>query len=89
MDIKGEIKTFILDNFMMGRKAEELTDSDSLLDKGIIDSTGVLELVGFLEQQYEIEILDEELIPDNLDSIDNLVTYIERKQKALLADSSV
>jgi acyl carrier protein len=65
---------------MMGRKPEDLNDSGSLLDLGIIDSTGVLELVGFLEETYEIEVDDEELIPDNLDSINNLVKYIETKK---------
>ncbi len=59
---------------------EELTDSDSLLDKGIIDSTGVLELVGFLEENYHIQIEDEELVPENLDSINNLVKFIQKKQ---------
>lgn len=59
---------------------EELTDSDSLLDKGIIDSTGVLELVGFLEENYQIQIEDEELVPENLDSINNLVKFIQKKQ---------
>jgi acyl carrier protein len=65
---------------MMGRDESELKDGDSLLDKGIIDSTGVLELVGFLEETYEIQVEDEELVPENLDSIENLVKYIENKK---------
>ena len=80
MDVRKEIKDFILDNFMMGRNAQELTDSGSLLQLGIIDSTGVLELVGFLEQKYGFQVEDAELIPDNLDSLDNLVKYVERKK---------
>jgi acyl carrier protein len=64
---------------MMGMEENELQDSDSLLDKGIIDSTGVLELVGFIEEHYRITIEDEELVPDNLDSVNNLVKYIEKK----------
>lgn len=80
MDIKTEIRTFIIDNFMMGMEHDELGDKDSLLDKGIVDSTGVLELVGFLEEMFEIQIDDEELIPDNLDSVDKITAYINKKQ---------
>ncbi len=65
---------------MMGMNPEELADKDSLLDKGIVDSTGVLELVGFLEETFEIQIEDEELIPDNLDSVDKIAAYVNKKQ---------
>ena len=68
-----------MENFMMGMEESELSDSDSLLDKGIIDSTGVLELVGFIEEHFQISIEDNELVPDNLDSVDNLVKFIEKK----------
>jgi len=64
----------------MGRNPEELADSDSLLNKGIIDSTGVLELVGFLEESFNIQVEDAELVPENLDSVNNLVNYIEKKR---------
>lgn len=79
--MREEIKNFIVNNFMMGRSPAELIDSDSLLDKGIIDSTGVLELVGFLEERFSIQILDDELVPDNFDSVNNLVSYLEKKKK--------
>ncbi len=65
---------------MMGMNPESLTDGDSLLDKGIVDSTGVLELIGFLEESFEIQIDDEELIPENLDSVVNLVDFVNRKK---------
>jgi acyl carrier protein len=58
---------------------DELSSDDSLVDQGIIDSTGVLELVTYLEETYGIKVEDEELIPDNLDSINRLVSYLERK----------
>lgn len=80
MDIKTEVRTFIVDNFMMGMNPGELSDKDSLLDKGIVDSTGVLELVGFLEETFEIQIDDEELIPENLDSVEKITAYITKKQ---------
>jgi len=80
LDALSEIREFIVDSFMLGRKPEELKDTASLLDLGIIDSTGVLELVGFLEEKYKITIEDEELVPDNLDSINNLVSFVQKKQ---------
>ena len=80
MDTQEQIRDFIVDNFMMGRDPSELTNSGSLLDLGIIDSTGVLELVGFMEETYEIQVEDSELVPENLDSVDNLIKYIERKR---------
>lgn len=80
MDIKAEIRNFIVDNFMLGMNPGELADKDSLLDKGIVDSTGVLELVGFLEETFEIQIDDEELIPENLDSVDKIAVYVSGKQ---------
>ena len=82
MELHTEIRNFIVENFMMGMNPDELSDSDSLLDKGIIDSTGVLELVGFLEENYQIQIEDEELVPENLDSVDNLANFIKKKQSS-------
>ena len=79
MDIRSDIRGFILDNFMMGRDPQDLTDSGSLLELGVIDSTGVLEMVGFLEEKYNFQVEDEDLVPENLDSIDNLVSYIQGK----------
>jgi len=80
LDTRTEIKEFIVENFMMGMNPEELTDSSSLLELGIIDSTGVLELVQFLEEKYGIQVEDADLTPDNLDSLDNLVGYLNRKK---------
>ena len=59
-----------------------LENADSFLDRGIVDSMGVLELVGFLEESYGITVEDQELIPDNLDSIDGVVRFVERKLQA-------
>ena len=74
-----EIRNFIVENFLFGDTANPLNDEDSFLENGIIDSTGVLELVSHLEATFEIKVEDEELIPDNLDSIANVVRYLERK----------
>ena len=75
---KTEIRNFIIENFLFGN-ANGLKDDTSFLEEGIIDSTGVLELVTFLEETFEIQVDDEELIPENLDSIDNVTAYLERK----------
>ena len=78
--IAQQIRNFIVENFLFGEHENGLKDSDSLLENGIIDSTGVVELVSYLEETYEIEIEDDELIPDNLDSIYNVTQFIMRKQ---------
>lgn len=82
MDAKVQVREYIVDNFLFG-DAEPLTsDAMSLLDGGIIDSVGVMELVAFLEQDFEISVDDNDLIPENLDSVENLVAYITRKKQA-------
>ncbi|HEB75234.1 MAG TPA: acyl carrier protein, partial [Nitrospirae bacterium] len=61
--IEQELRRFVIDNFLFGRN-NGFADSDSFLESGIIDSTGVLELVAFLEERYRIDVVDEELIPE-------------------------
>lgn len=80
--IAQQIHVFIIENFLFGAPDNGFKDTDSLLDKGIIDSTGVLELVAHLEETYGIKVEDEELIPENLDSIANVTAFITRKQTA-------
>jgi len=77
-DIRAEIRDFIIENFLFG-KADGLQDNTSFLEEGIIDSTGVLELVSFLEEEFSMDVDDEELVPENLDSINNVVIYVEKK----------
>jgi acyl carrier protein len=73
-----EIRNFIVENFLYGQD-DGFDDNVSLLEKGIIDSTGVLELVSFVEEKYGISVEDEELIPENFDSVVNLSAYITKK----------
>jgi acyl carrier protein len=77
--IEQEIRQFIIDNFLFGAEDSQFCNDDSFLQHGIIDSTGVLELVAFLEEKYGIKIRDEELVPDNLDSVNELVRFINHK----------
>lgn len=78
-NIEHELRQFVTDNFLFGQMDVRLSNDDSFLDQGIIDSTGVLELVAFLEQKYRIKIKDEELAPVNLDSINGLTNFLHRK----------
>lgn len=79
--MKEQLRKFITDNFLFGRPSG-LSDDDSLQDAGIIDSTGVLELVTYMEETYGIQVLDSELLPENLDSINRLAGFLERKVAA-------
>jgi acyl carrier protein len=78
VDIKASVRKFITQNYYVADPAA-LADEASLLDLGIIDSTGVLELVAFLETTFEIEVADDELVPENLDSVANLEVYVNKK----------
>jgi acyl carrier protein len=77
--IEADVREFVTDNFLFGRKNVSLGSDDSLLEEGLIDSTGVLELVMFIENKFEIAVDDDDLVPDNLDSINCLIAFIENK----------
>jgi len=81
VDIKQKLKVFIINKFLLGVSSKVPTDDDSFLEKGIIDSTGVLELVNFIEEKFNIKVEDEELVPDNLDSLNKLTKYIKGKME--------
>lgn len=76
---KETIRKYIVENFLFGEE-DGLEDDTSLLEKKILDSTGILELVAFLEREFSIRVKDEELIPENLDSIDNMHQYLAGKK---------
>lgn len=73
-----QVRSFITDNYLYGQD-KRFDDDDSFLEHGIIDSTAVLELVAFLEDNYGITVEDDELTPDNLDSIHSVSAYLRRK----------
>lgn len=83
-DIKKTIRGYLAENFLFSNNGFDLSDDASLLDAGIIDSTGTLELVMFVEDTFNIEVDDDEIEPDNLDSVDNLYAYIQRKLQPVL-----
>jgi acyl carrier protein len=76
------IRDFVISNFLFGQDGGRLSDTESFLENGIIDSTGVLELVAFLEQQFGIAVGDRELVPENLDSVVNAAAFVARKLEA-------
>lgn len=78
-NIKQQIVEFITTNFLFDESNNVLGEADSLLETGVIDSTGVLELVAFIEETYEIKIDDEEIVPENLDSIANITLFVTQK----------
>ena len=80
-DMATALREFIKENFLFGAD-DPFADGDSLLEKGIIDSTGVLELVGYLETTYGVTIEDEDLVPENLDSINRIARFVESKRQA-------
>lgn len=77
-DIAQQLTNFIVDNLLLGKRVD-LAGTSSLLEAGIIDSTGVLELVHFLEDTWGFTVKDEEMVPANLDSLDALVRFVQRK----------
>lgn len=79
--IKKNVREYVVQNFMFGDVPEQFSDSLSFLEMGIIDSTGVLELVAYLESQFNVQVKDDELIPENLDSVDCITQYVVGKQE--------
>jgi acyl carrier protein len=81
-DIKQQIRNFVIENFLMGDASSMLKDNESFLETGTIDSTGVLEVVTFLESDMGIKVDDKDLVPENLDSVNNLTRYVLRRKNA-------
>jgi acyl carrier protein len=86
MHIEQQLREFISATFLYGQEATIRPD-ESLLEGGIIDSTGMLELIAHLEETYGFSIDDHELVPENLDSLQNLVAFVQRKQQEKLANA--
>jgi acyl carrier protein len=80
--MQQQIRQFILSSFLFTSDQSVLRNDESLLERGMIDSTGVLELVAFLESQFGVTVSDEELLPDNLDSVNQIESFVKRKVAA-------
>lgn len=80
MSVKQQVKHFILSNYLFTDDESKLKDAESLMQSGAMDSTGILELIMFLEEKFGIKVADEEMVPANLDSVHSIVGFVERKQ---------
>ncbi len=79
-NIRSAIRSFIEENFLFQIGDQKLADNQSLLEAGVVDSTGVLELVAFLEDTFHLQIADKDIIPQNLDSVGAITAFVERSQ---------
>jgi acyl carrier protein len=78
--MKNIIRQYIMENLLFTTDESALQDDSSFLDEGIIDSTGVLEIILFIEDTFDIQVNDDEMLPANLDSVNNLAAFVNRKQ---------
>lgn len=85
MNMKKIIRQYIMENLLFTEDESVLQDSDSFLDGGIIDSTGVMEIILFIEETFNIKVKDDEMLPANLDSVDNVAAFVMHKQAVVAA----
>jgi acyl carrier protein len=78
-DLRRQVRSYIVDNFLFGAEPQALQDGQSLIDAQIVDSTGFIELVTYLEQTFGISVSDEEMTPENLDSVERIEAYLRMK----------
>jgi len=79
-EIQKQVREYVIENFVLGDEEDTFSDNQSFLDTGLIDSTGILEVIGYLEDEYEITIEDDEMVPENLDSVDRIARFVHAKQ---------
>jgi acyl carrier protein len=77
--VKDTVKAFLLDNFLMGSGDQDIQDETSFMESHILDSTGFIELINYLEEQFEIQVTDDEMVPHNLDSLKNIEHFVSGK----------
>lgn len=80
-ELRDRIQMFILENYLFSTDRSALGLDDSLLGRGIVDSTGMLEIIMFIEEQLGVAVKDEEMIPDNLDSVNRIAAFVESRRK--------
>ncbi|CAM5389389.1 hypothetical protein MAUB1S_06635 [Mycolicibacterium aubagnense] len=81
-DTKTAIRAFIIENFLFGDDTQPLPDDMSLIDNDLVNSTGILELVGYIEKEFGFKVEDREIVPANLDSIARILAYVDSKRAA-------
>ncbi len=82
IDVKARVRRFVEENFLMSDSAAQIEDGHSFLEHHVMDSTGFLELIAFLEEDFGVKIEDDEMLPENLDSLNNIEAFMRRKTSA-------
>lgn len=82
MTQREQLRHYILENYLFTSDASALDDDASFLERGIIDSTGIMEVIDFLEERFGVQVRDEEMVPENLDSVNRICRFLERKRAA-------
>ena len=88
-DLMHEIREYITGTMLIGLSDQSIEPDESLVERGVVDSTGVLELVEFLQERYRIEVLDHEITTDNLDTLRAITAYVQRKLTVANASATV
>ena len=78
--VQQKLRAFITENFLFGQDGGQLGETDSLIEQGVIDSTGILQLISFLESEFDLRVEDDEVVPQNLDSIAQITAFVMRKR---------
>jgi acyl carrier protein len=78
-EIEQSIRSFVIENFLFGEPDAQLSNEDSFLENGLVDSMGILTLVEFVKDKYTISIEDEEIVPDNWDSVHRIAAFVQNK----------
>lgn len=79
-ELQTQVRTFILENYLFTDDESALGPDESLLDRGIVDSTGMLEIIMFIEDELGVQVADDEMIPENLDSVNRIAAFVARKK---------
>lgn len=87
--VAGQVRSFVVETFLFGDTKTPLPEDGSLIENGLIDSTGILELVAFVEETFDITVSDEEILPANFDSIAKVEAFVERKRAGSTASAAV
>ena len=87
--VAGQVRSFVVETFLFGDTKTPLPEDGSLIENGLIDSTGILELVAFVEQTFDITVSDEEILPANFDSIAKVEAFVERKRARSTVSAAV
>lgn len=84
LDVEASLRGFIIDNYLFGDDARMPDDEESLIESGVVDSTGILELIEFLEDTFGISVAESETVPQNLGTVSSIVSYVERKSSEVV-----